>query len=84
MQKTGYGAIGNGESRFRAGILRGFLNKRNILTPNRPRIRKAHALQPEFLAKVKAAYIRIVDDFFRTALGQDLPGIDDIGAVGQS
>src|SRR3954465_13541859 len=41
------------------------------------------ALKSEFLAKVKAAYIRIVDDFFRTALGQDLPSIDDIGAVGQ-
>src|SRR6185369_9566536 len=41
------------------------------------------ALKPEFLAKVKAAYIRIVDDLFRTALSQDLPGIDDIGAVGQ-
>src|SRR6185369_17288353 len=41
------------------------------------------ALKPEFLAKVKTAYIRIVDNFFRTALGQDLPGIDDIGAVGQ-
>ena len=42
------------------------------------------ALEAEFLAKVKAAYIRIVDDFFRTALGQDLPGIDDIGTVGQA
>ena len=44
----------------------------------------ARALKAEFLAKVKAAYIRIVDDFFRTALGQYLPGIDDIGAVGQA
>src|SRR6185503_5828795 len=41
------------------------------------------ALKSEFLAKVKAAYIRIVDDLFRTALRQYLPGIDDIGAVGQ-
>src|SRR6185312_2599761 len=41
------------------------------------------ALKSEFLAKVKAAYIRIVDDLFRTALRQYLPSIDDIGAVGQ-
>src|ERR1700738_3071079 len=43
-----------------------------------------HALKSEFLAKVKTAHIRIVNDFLRTALGQDLTGIDDIGAVGQS
>src|ERR1700731_4294370 len=40
-------------------------------------------LKAEFLAKVKTANIRIVDDFVRTALGQDLPGIDEISAVGQ-
>ena len=45
---------------------------------------RVYALKPEFLAKVKTAYIRIVDDLFRTAFGQDLPGIDDVGAVGQA
>src|SRR6185436_14417442 len=34
--------------------------------------------------KVKAAYIRIINDLLRTALGQNFPGIDDIGAVGQA
>src|SRR5262245_54483351 len=44
----------------------------------------ARALKPEFLAKVKTSYIGIVDNLFRTALGQDLPGVDDIGAIGQA
>src|SRR5882724_4749460 len=44
----------------------------------------SRALKSEFLAKVKTAYIRIVDDFFRTSLGQDLPGINDIGPIGQA
>src|SRR5665213_1093179 len=43
-----------------------------------------HALKPEFLTKVKAPYIRIVDDLVRAALGQYLTGIDDIRAIGQS
>ena len=38
-------------------------------------------LEAEFLAKVKAAYIRVVDDLVRTAFCQDLAGIDPI-AVG--
>ena len=42
------------------------------------------ALKAEFLAKVKAPYIRIVDDLIRAALRQDFPGIDDIGAVGET
>src|SRR5260221_292483 len=41
-------------------------------------------LEAEFLAKVKTAYIRIVDDLVRTALCQDFSGIDDIGAIGQA
>src|SRR5437016_10149405 len=42
------------------------------------------ALKSEFLAKVKTAYIRIVNDLVRTALSQDFPGIDDIGAIGET
>src|SRR5882724_10708152 len=41
-------------------------------------------LQAEFLSKVKTAYVGVADDVLRTALGQDLPSIDDIGAVRQS
>src|SRR5207302_10726469 len=40
--------------------------------------------KPEFLAKVKAANIRVVDDLVRVAFRQDLPGIDNIGAIGQA
>src|SRR5665647_3225503 len=54
------------------------MRKMDYRANSRPR------LKAEFLAKVKTAYIRVIDDFIRTALGQDLTGIDDIGTVGQS
>ena len=83
--KIGYSAIRQKwEPGFGSGCALNSLSERNTLSPNRAHPLAPRALKPEFLAKVKAAYIRIVDDLFRTALGQDLPGIDDIGAVGQA
>src|SRR5438128_8402570 len=83
MQNLRYSAIRKNGNRFWVRTHQRFLSERKTLSPNPPAPWALCALKPEFLAKVKAAYIRIVDDLFRTALGQDLPGIDDIGAVGQ-
>src|SRR4051812_37637744 len=41
-------------------------------------------LKPEFLAQIKSTYIRIVDDLVRTALGENLTGINNVGAVGEA
>src|SRR6185295_3323389 len=71
-------------TRFWVRLRLEFPSERKTLSPNGGTPSAPRALKPEFLAKVKAAYIRIVDDFFRTAFGQYLPGIDDIGAVGQA
>jgi len=40
-------------------------------------------LEAEFLAKVKTPDIRIADDLVRAAFGQNLSGIDNIGAIGE-
>src|SRR3954453_12751901 len=41
-------------------------------------------LKPEFLAQIKSTYIRIVDDLIRTALGENLTGINNVGAIGEA
>ena len=43
-----------------------------------------NGLEAEFLAKVKPAYIGIINDLLRASLSQDFTGIDDIGAIGQA
>src|SRR6266576_1903545 len=40
--------------------------------------------EPEFLAKVKAANVRVVDDLVRTAFRQNFPSIDNISAIGEA
>src|ERR1700694_1687910 len=44
---------------------------------------KVNGLEPECLAEIEPADVRIVDDVIGAALHQDLARINDIGTVGQ-
>src|SRR4051794_9215617 len=63
----------------------------NAITVSRPAWRcrpvataKPAASQAEFLAEIKPANVRIVDDVVGATFHQHFPGVDDVGAISEA